>query len=840
MNEIIMNKNYFSDSDRKKRSQNITQNKIKNLFLNLDENNFQTPLNNMKTLPKLKRYNKTNSNDSNFNETENIINILNNLPGENGKKIKVNSNKYNIQYNVSKKNLEKFFKNMKMKNKNNNINNNELKSNNIFTKRIRPISSPGIKIKTIQNISSERRKLSFDKDKSIKLLYKNISQFNSDFNINTSSSLNSKKAKNKKKRNKKMLLDSDLDFNINQINVFRKSTKNSQTNLVNSKISNHTSHRNSKFKNLPLSLSYNKNLDNLVKTKRKSEPLNSSIINNSNLIKKNEEKDNSIIQNIKNDLSGFFSDRVRTNPNLKPIIRIDERKVSLYGKKLGKKCIKSIYEKLKKNKTNNSKSKFTYVINKNDSNLDKNISKNIIEIEQKYVRTPIQKKFIKKELLKIESKLIKINHNKNIIYSECVISKINSFYGFLAEKEKILLRREVNNNFVGKEKTLKTIFKNCFIDFNKKNQFKFIYIIYKLYYLKIKRMIRSFYSISFPFLLDKYLNPRKGMLTLIFIFGIEKKIVVFKRTIKTILRNCITHQSTHYTNSFSSFNLNDKKIKNLDNNDNNNNNNINSNQELINRKLDRKDRNKTLLIKKKRVFYPEKKTIFEKNRTEKIKNLLNFANTREKNILYINEFVQSDTKFLMNKKSKIKLRHQKSYQFRYLYQRNSIKISQSNLSAKKIKKYNKQKILHNENDDITMRELMYTKRILNDNLNGRYSLKRKKIFSQKTIKNIKILNNIFSSSNKDITKIKTDMIKASILKGIENNLYKVIFYHIKEENIMLMEKYILDNYGFININYRDENGSTFLNTAVKHNCKKEIIQFLLLKGCNPNLPDVSF
>ena len=178
MNEIIMNKNYFSDSDRKKRSQNITQNKIKNLFLNLDENNFQTPLNNMKTLPKLKRYNKTNSNDSNFNETENIINILNNLPGENGKKIKVNSNKYNIQYNVSKKNLEKFFKNMKMKNKNNN-NKNELKiNNNIFTKRIRPFSSPGIKNKEIQNISSERRKLSFDKDKSIKLHYKNNSLFN--------------------------------------------------------------------------------------------------------------------------------------------------------------------------------------------------------------------------------------------------------------------------------------------------------------------------------------------------------------------------------------------------------------------------------------------------------------------------------------------------------------------------------------------------------------------------------------------------------------------------------------------------------------------------------------
>ena len=347
MNDNTTNKNYFSDSDKK--SKNINQNKIKNLLLNLDENNFQGPISYLKKLPKLKRHTQTNSNDSiNFNGTDNIINLLNNMSGEKEKKIKVNNNKYNIKSNISEKNLEKFFKNMKMKNKNNN-NKNELNiNNNIFTKRIRPFSSPGIKNKEIQNISSERRKLSFDKDKSIKLHYKNNSLFNSDFIFNSSSSLNSKKGKYKNKITKKILLDSDIDFNINQINVFRKSTKNSVSNLINPKISNHITHRNSQLKNLPLSLSYNKNLDNLQKTKRKSLPLNSPIIHNSNFIKNNDEKENSILQNIKSDLSGFFSDRIRTNPNLKPIIRINERKGTVFGKKLGKKCIKSIYEKLKK------------------------------------------------------------------------------------------------------------------------------------------------------------------------------------------------------------------------------------------------------------------------------------------------------------------------------------------------------------------------------------------------------------------------------------------------------------------------------------------------------------
>ena len=41
------------------------------------------------------------------------------------------------------------------------------------------------------------------------------------------------------------------------------------------------------------------------------------------------------------------------------------------------------------------------------------------------------------------------------------------------------------------------------------------------------------------------------------------------------------------------------------------------------------------------------------------------------------------------------------------------------------------------------------------------------------------------------------------------------------------------------MNYKDEKGNTFLNIAVKFNCKKEIVQFLLINGCNPNIGNVN-
>ena len=42
------------------------------------------------------------------------------------------------------------------------------------------------------------------------------------------------------------------------------------------------------------------------------------------------------------------------------------------------------------------------------------------------------------------------------------------------------------------------------------------------------------------------------------------------------------------------------------------------------------------------------------------------------------------------------------------------------------------------------------------------------------------------------------------------------------------------------MNYKDEKGNTFLNIAVKFNCKIEIIHFLLIKGSDPNIANVIY
>ena len=54
-----------------------------------------------------------------INKTQNIINIVNNMNGEDKKKInlKMNINKYNIKYYISENKLEKLLQNIKIKNK---------------------------------------------------------------------------------------------------------------------------------------------------------------------------------------------------------------------------------------------------------------------------------------------------------------------------------------------------------------------------------------------------------------------------------------------------------------------------------------------------------------------------------------------------------------------------------------------------------------------------------------------------------------------------------------------------------------------------------------------------
>jgi hypothetical protein len=132
------------------------------------------------------------------------------------------------------------------------------------------------------------------------------------------------------------------------------------------------------------------------------------------------------------------------------------------------------------------------------------------------------------------------------------------------------------------------------------------------------------------------------------------------------------------------------------------------------------------------------------------------------------------------------------------------------------------------------------KNILDQILKERPKRKRQKTIRKKFRNDIQISNNLFSTSNKEVTKIKTELLKALKLQGMENNLYKIIFYHIQEDNFVLVKKLINDNHGFINMNYKDEKGNTFLNIAVKFNCKIEIIHFLLIKGSDPNIANVIY
>ena len=96
---------------------------------------------------------------------------------------------------------------------------------------------------------------------------------------------------------------------------------------------------------------------------------------------------------------------------------------------------------------------------------------------------------------------------------------------------------------------------------------------------------------------------------------------------------------------------------------------------------------------------------------------------------------------------------------------------------------------------------------------------------------------LFSASNKYITQIQTDKIKNDMLESLGDNLYKVIFFYIKENNYNKVNYLIKQNSEFINMNYRDNEGYTFLNTSLRYNCKKDLIEFLIKSGSNPNICD---
>ena len=96
---------------------------------------------------------------------------------------------------------------------------------------------------------------------------------------------------------------------------------------------------------------------------------------------------------------------------------------------------------------------------------------------------------------------------------------------------------------------------------------------------------------------------------------------------------------------------------------------------------------------------------------------------------------------------------------------------------------------------------------------------------------------IFSTTNKYITQIQTEKIKNKELINIGNNLYKIICFYICENNENEVITVIKENLEYINLNYVNSDGNTFLNLSVKNNCNYNIIKFLLEKGSNPNKCD---
>ena len=71
---------------------------------------------------------------------------------------------------------------------------------------------------------------------------------------------------------------------------------------------------------------------------------------------------------------------------------------------------------------------------------------------------------------------------------------------------------------------------------------------------------------------------------------------------------------------------------------------------------------------------------------------------------------------------------------------------------------------------------------------------------------------------------------------IGTNLYKTIMFHISNNNPLIVQTLILDNKDRLNINYQNEDGDTFIITAIKNKCTS-IIQFLLQHGNDPNIPN---
>ena len=795
-------------------------------------------------------YNKSD-NSMILDKTQKIINKVNQVSDDeqNNIFIRMNMNKYKTQYYVGENKIDKFLQNMKLKNSEQL--NKKINKLNLRNKILRPYSSRNQKTQiTNTNISENKKELS--------LINNSLIQNNKINDIQTTD-----KSLIFTRRKSSSFFLSDFNLSNIQSSSFRKSNlrrnskkkkKNGSKNVI-YKIKE--TRRRSIIKRG--SLSPMKKMNSLPSRQFKLREINSTDKEKSNKDSSSEIKSN---------------ERRRSNPeNRNSISSIFLNDNKSTKKKYGfKRKFGSFYEKIKIKKVKSIDNEFM--------NFDNNIKYKGNNIDDKVNDEvdPVQKKFLQKQIANVQSKIIDIQKNKTNVYKNCLYKKIKDFYTDLNKKIKI---NQEFNTFEGKEKTLKTIFKSFFFKIDNIQLKTFIYIVYKLIYSKKakRRILRSFYTIAFRFLMDKYLNPRKGMLTLIFRFGIERKSIITRPTRKlnnmkinkvslynknATKRNFVLHyptynkteyntinntfgntrynsnNNTYYNTSNNSYhnssntsnnishhntsnNSNNNSYYNISNNSNNNNiigkynlvTNFNTNYTL-------KDPNLTYLVRKINNNVTLEKSSIEKENLIKIRILLEKSKQHIQNKFYVNNFRLHDTIFDILR-SKIFIPKQKKY-LKFFIKEKTKKPSVVRTSLKKG---------YNNNVFSTK------KNILDQILKQRTRRKRIKTIRKKFRNDIQISNNLFSTSNQEITKIKTELLRALKLKGIENNLYKVIFYHIQEDNFVLVKKVINDNYGFINMNYKDEKGNTFLNIAVKFNCKKEIVQFLLINGCNPNIGNVN-
>jgi hypothetical protein len=159
----------------------------------------------------------------------------------------------------------------------------------------------------------------------------------------------------------------------------------------------------------------------------------------------------------------------------------------------------------------------------------------------------------------------------------------------------------------------------------------------------------------------------------------------------------------------------------------------------------------------------------------------------------------------------------------------SFKLNKENYKDSIIKKLiniPNQNNLHKYNFNIDNKETDNNKNILFPE----YKIDENDSFLNKTVD--------FSSSNKYITQLQTEKIKANVLTNLGKDIMEILYYYIKDNNEYLAIKYIKDYLEFINLNYKNKEGMTLLIMAIKYCSSQNLIQFLLDKGADPNICDV--